>query len=90
MSKARQEATLKKIERGISKLLPQPELGRIVVAGYEDEIGEDIQDLEDSGGEVEDHVQRERAFFCFGLLVCHLSRFRFCGDRISRQITRCM
>ena len=56
MSKARQEATLKKIERGISKLLPQPELGRIGVTGYEDEMGEDIQDLEDSDGEVEDHV----------------------------------
>jgi hypothetical protein len=35
MFKARQEVTLKKIERGISKLLPQPELGQILVAGYE-------------------------------------------------------
>jgi hypothetical protein len=55
MSKARQEATMKKIKRRISKLLPQPELGQILVAGYEDEMGEDIQDLEDSDGEVEDH-----------------------------------
>jgi hypothetical protein len=56
MPKMRQEAKLKKIQRGISKLPPQPELGRIVVAGYKDEMKEDIQDHEDSDREVEDHV----------------------------------
>jgi hypothetical protein len=48
MTKARQDATLKKIERGVVKLLPQQDNDRVIVTGYEDEMGEDIRDLEDS------------------------------------------
>ena len=49
MTKARQEATLKKIERSVRKLLPQQDDHRVLVTGYEDEMGEDIGDLEESG-----------------------------------------
>jgi hypothetical protein len=49
MTKARQEATLKKIERSVKKLLPQQDDDRVLVTGYEDEMGEDIGDLEESG-----------------------------------------
>jgi hypothetical protein len=48
MTKARQDATLKKIERGVVKLLPQQDNDRVLVTGYEDEMGDDIRDLEDS------------------------------------------
>ncbi len=48
MTRTRQDATLKKIERSVAKLLPQQENDRVIVTGYEDEMGEDIRDLEDS------------------------------------------
>ena len=48
MTRARQDATLKKIERSVGKLLPQQDNDRVMVTGFEDEMGEDIRDLEDS------------------------------------------
>ena len=48
MTRARQDTTLKKIERSVGKLLPQQNNDRVMVTGYEDEMGEDIRDLEDS------------------------------------------
>ena len=48
MTRARQDATLKKIERSVGKLLPQQDNDRVMVTGYEDDMGEDIRDLEDS------------------------------------------
>ena len=48
MTRARQDATLKKIERCVGNLLPQQDNDRVMVTGYEDEMGEDIRDLEDS------------------------------------------
>ena len=48
MTRARQDATLKRIERSLGKLLPQQDNNRVMVTGYEDEMGEDIRDLEDS------------------------------------------
>lgn len=46
MTKARQDATIKKIERSVQKLLPKPEDNGAAIEGYEDEMGEDIRDLE--------------------------------------------
>jgi hypothetical protein len=40
---------LKKIERSVKKLLPQQDDDWVLVTGYEDEMGEDIGDLEESG-----------------------------------------
>jgi hypothetical protein len=51
MSKARQDATLKKIEKEIWKHLQQVESSRVAATGYEDEMGEDIRDLEGSDHE---------------------------------------
>ena len=52
MTRTRQEATIRKIERGVEKLLPKPDDGDIAIGGYDDEMGDDIRDLEsDSGGE---------------------------------------
>ena len=48
MTRVRQDATLKKIERSVGKLPPQQNNDRVMVTGYEDEMGEDIRDLEDS------------------------------------------
>jgi hypothetical protein len=48
MTMARQDATLKKIERGVVNLLPQEDKDRVIVTGYQDELGEDIMDLEES------------------------------------------
>lgn len=48
MTRARQDATLRKIERSVGKLLPQQDNDRVIVTGYEDEMGDDIRDLEDS------------------------------------------
>ena len=48
MTRAQQDATLKKIEHSVGKLLPQQDNNRVMVTGYEDEMGEDIRDLEDS------------------------------------------
>ena len=39
---------MKKIERCVGNLLPQQDNDRVMVTGYEDEMGEDIRDLEDS------------------------------------------
>jgi hypothetical protein len=39
---------LKKIERSVGKLLPQQDNDRVKVTGYEDKMGEEIRDLEDS------------------------------------------
>ena len=49
MTKARQEATLKMIVRSVRKLLSQRDDDQVLVTGYEDEMGEDIGDLEESG-----------------------------------------
>jgi hypothetical protein len=46
MTKARQDATIKKIERGVEKLIPKKEVAEILVEGYNDDMGENIQDLE--------------------------------------------
>ena len=48
MTKARQEATLKKIERSVRNLLLQQDDDWVLVTGYEDEMSEDIGDLEES------------------------------------------
>ena len=48
MTRARQDATLKKIHCSVANLLPQQDKDRVIVTGYEDEMGEDIRDLEDS------------------------------------------
>jgi hypothetical protein len=47
MTRARQDATLKKIEHGVVKPLPQQDNDRVLVTGYEEEMGENIRDLED-------------------------------------------
>lgn len=56
MTKARQDATIKKIQRGVQKLIPKKDVPEILVDGYSDGMGENIQDLEseleDDGGEV--------------------------------------
>ena len=46
MTKARQDATIRKIERSVEKLLPKPDDADITAGGYEDEMGDNIQDLE--------------------------------------------
>jgi hypothetical protein len=46
MTTARQDATIRKIERGIDKLRPKPDDAGIQVSGYDDEMGDDIRDLE--------------------------------------------
>ena len=48
MTRARQDTTLNKIERSVGNLLAQQDNDRVIVTGYEDEMGEDIRDLEDS------------------------------------------
>jgi len=53
MTKARQDAMIRKIERSVQKLLPKPEVS-IAVSGYDDEMGDNIRDLEsdpEEGGE---------------------------------------
>jgi len=52
MTKARQDATIKKIERNVAKHIPETNDVDFLVEGYEDEMGENIQDLEsDEEGE---------------------------------------
>lgn len=46
MTTARQDALIKKIERGIDKLRPKPDDADIQVSGYDDEMGDNIRDLE--------------------------------------------
>ena len=46
MTKARQDATIRKIERNVKKLLPKPVDNDAALDRYEDEMGEDIRDLE--------------------------------------------
>jgi hypothetical protein len=53
MTTARQDATIKKIERGIDKLRPKPTDADIQVSGYDDEMGDDIRDLESEEEDVE-------------------------------------
>jgi len=50
MTKARQDATLRKIERSVEKLLPKPD-DDIAVGGYDDEMGDHIRDLESDSEE---------------------------------------
>ena len=60
MTKTRQEATIRKIERGIEKLLPKPDDEEFAIGGYDDEMGDDIRDLEsDSGGEGDENQADE-------------------------------
>jgi hypothetical protein len=47
---------LKKIKCGIRNLLLKPDLHQILLASYENEMREDIQNLKDIDGELEDHV----------------------------------
>ena len=46
MTKAHQDATIRKIERSVEKLLPKPDDADITAGGYEDEMGDNIQDHE--------------------------------------------
>ena len=46
MTKTRQDATIRKIERNVGKLIPEADGADLVVDGYQDEMGENIQDLE--------------------------------------------
>ena len=46
MTKARQEATIKKIERNVAKHIPKTNDTDFLVDGYDDEMGENIEDLE--------------------------------------------
>ena len=60
MTRTRQEATIRKIERGVEKLLLKPDDGDIAIGGYDDEMGDDIRDLEsDSGGEGDENQADE-------------------------------
>ena len=60
MTKTRQEATIRKIEHGIEKLLPKPDDNEFAISGYDDEMGEDIRDLEShSGGEGDENQADE-------------------------------
>jgi hypothetical protein len=51
MTKTRQDATIRKIERGVEKLLPKADDGDIAVGGYDDEMGENVRDLESDSEE---------------------------------------
>ena len=46
MTKTRQDATIRKIERNVAKLIPETGDCDMRVEGYRDEMGENIQDLE--------------------------------------------
>jgi len=46
MTKARQDATIRKIERNVGKHIPETNDADFMVDGYDDEMGENIQDLE--------------------------------------------
>ena len=59
MTKTRQEATIKKIERGVEKLLPKLDDGDFAIGGYDDEMGDDIRDLESDSGAEGDENQRD-------------------------------
>ena len=53
MIKARQDATIKEIVRNVGKLIPKADRADILVDGYEDEMGDNIQDLESKAEEGE-------------------------------------
>lgn len=46
MTKARQDATIRKIERDVRKLSPKSFDNNTTLSGYDDEMGENIGDLE--------------------------------------------
>ena len=46
MTKMRQDVTIRKIEHNVGKLIPEADGADLVVDGYQDEMGENIQDLE--------------------------------------------
>lgn len=58
MTKARQDATIRKIERNVKKLLPKPVDNDAALDGYEDEMGEDIRDLESEEEDPGEEAQR--------------------------------
>ena len=58
MTKARQDATIKKIERNVGKLIPETADPDFLVDGYEDQMGENIKDLESEPEENGDGNQR--------------------------------
>ena len=68
MTKTRQDATIRKIERNVAKLIPETGDCDMWVEGYQDEMGENIQDLEseneegkgNQGGEEGGGIRRER------------------------------
>lgn len=51
MTKTRQDATIRKIERNVAKLIPETGDCDMQVEGYQDEMGENIQDLESENEE---------------------------------------
>ena len=52
MTRTRQEATIRKIDRRVEKLLPKPDDADIAIGGYDHKMGVDIRDQESySGGE---------------------------------------
>ena len=53
ISKAREDAKVKKIERNVGKHIPEMADPEFLVNGYEDEMGENIKDLEGEGEEGE-------------------------------------
>ena len=58
MTKARQDATIKKIERNLRKLIPEMADPDFLVDWYEDQMGENIRDLESEPEENGDGNQR--------------------------------
>jgi hypothetical protein len=51
MTNARQDATIRKIERDVRKHLPKLFENATTLSGYDDEMGENIGDLESDEGE---------------------------------------
>ena len=51
MADARKDATITKIWKNIQKLRPQRENDQVKTTGYEDEMGDNVEDLEDSDNE---------------------------------------
>ena len=61
MTKARQDATIRKIERNVGKHIPEINDADFLVDGYEDEMGENIQDLESKEEGEEEGEGNQRA-----------------------------
>ena len=59
MTKTRQDATIRKIERNVAKLIPETGDCDMQVEGYQDEMGENIQDLESENEEGKENQKGE-------------------------------